>query len=51
MKKFKKYQILILLFFILILAFKTYRFFQIDSCLDSGGNWDYKKNECNNSIE
>ncbi|SHN79068.1 hypothetical protein SAMN05444395_11529 [Flavobacterium fryxellicola] len=51
MKKFKKYQLLILLLFILFVAFKTYRFFQIDSCLDSGGKWDYKKNECTNSIE
>lgn len=49
MKISKNYKLLLLIFLILFLGFKTFRFFQIDSCLDSGGKWDYVKNECDNA--
>jgi membrane protein CcdC involved in cytochrome C biogenesis len=48
MTKSKKFRFILLSLLILFLAFKTFRFFQIDSCLDSGGNWNYSTNECNN---
>ena len=46
MIKFKNAAILLIMLLVLFLGFKLFRFFQIDSCLDAGGKWDYEKNEC-----
>jgi|UPI0003010208 hypothetical protein len=37
MIKSKKYQLLLLLFIVVILGFKVFRFFEIDNCLDGRG--------------
>jgi hypothetical protein len=51
MIKSKKYQLLLLLFIVVVLGFIVFRFFEIDTCLDGGGKWNYDKCECDNSIE
>lgn len=38
--------LVILFAFGLILTPKVKRFFEIDSCLDSGGRWNYEMNYC-----
>ena len=43
--------LLLVILLILFLGFKTFRFFQIDSCLDSEGKWDYVNNECINTVK
>jgi hypothetical protein len=43
-----KYILIVSSVIILFFSFKQiYIFFQIDNCLDRGGTWNYKTNECN----
>jgi hypothetical protein len=47
----QRFYIFIIGFFCIVIVIlvykpKIHRFFEIDSCLDKGGSWDYEKNIC-----
>lgn len=46
MKKFKLHGLCIVMLLLLVLGFKIFKFFEIDSYLDRGGKWDYENNNC-----
>lgn len=46
-KKFIKICCILALIVILVFVFfRINRFLEIDSCLDSGGRWNYETNQC-----